>query len=94
MGRLYADVYSAKISGSKIGKWRKVTPLPDPSARLTASVVDDMLIVAGGGYGRGTPVYSALYIAKIKRAGMLGEWRKVGDLPKPTAFHMAVVWPE
>jgi len=91
---LHAEVYSAEVFGSKIGDWRRETPFPAPQSRMTVNEVDGRIIVSGGGFGWAPPVYSAVYCAEIGAGGRLGEWRKIGDLPIPLAFHAAVVVPE
>jgi len=91
---LHAEIYSAEIAGAKLGSWRKETPFPVPQSRMTVHVVDGQVIVTGGGFGWAPPVYSAIIVSEIGADGVLSEWRKIGDLPKPLAFHAAVVCPE
>jgi len=90
---LHSEVYSAEAVGSKLGPWRKEAPFPVPQSRMTVNVVDGKIFVTGGGFGWAPPVYSAIYSSEIGEDGVLGEWRKIGDLPKQLAFHAAVVCP-
>jgi len=91
---LHTEVYSAEVAGSKMGNWRRETPLPVPQSRMTVNVIDERVIVTGGGFGWAPPIYSAVFISEIGEGGVLGKWRKIGDLPKQLAFHAAVVCPE
>ncbi len=91
---LHAEIYSAEVAGAKLGSWRKEMPFPAPQSRMTVHVVDGQVIVTGGGFGWAPPVYSAIFASRIGAGGRLGKWRKLGDLPRPLAFHAAVVCPE
>ena len=91
---LHTEVYSSVITGSKLGNWRKETPFPVPQSRMTVHIMDERVIVTGGGFGWEPPVYSAVYASDMAEDGRLGKWRKIGDLPGQLAFHAAVICPE
>jgi len=91
---LHTEVYSAELVGSKLGSWRKERPFLVPQSRMTVNVLDEQVIVTGGGFGWEPPVYSAIFTSKIGEDGRLGTWRKIGDLPRLLAFHAAVLCPE
>ena len=91
---LHAEVYSAAAIGSRLGNWRKETPFPVPQSRMTVHVSNEQVIVTGGGFGWAPPIYSAVFVSEIGADGRLGKWRKIGDLPRPCAFHAAVIVPE
>ena len=90
--RLHADIYSARISGERIGSWERARSLPVPLSRFTCSVHMDLMIVAGGGFGWAAPIFADVYTATIGKNGHISGWRKSGVLPRPVAFHAAVLW--
>jgi hypothetical protein len=91
---LHTGVYSTQVTGSKLGNWRNETPFPVPQSRMTVNVLDNLVIVTGGGFGWEPPVYSAIFASKIGAGGKLGQWYKIGDLPRPLTFHAAIICPE
>jgi len=92
--KLHHEVYSAAVTGSNLGEWRKEAPFPVPQSRMTVTVADKRMVVTGGGFGWAPPVYSAVLASAIGEDGVLGEWQEVGDLPGQRVFHAAVVCPE
>ena len=92
--KLHTEVYSAEAKEATLGKWRRETPFPFPQSRLTVNIIDEMVVATGGGFGWEPPVYSAVLITTIGENGKLKEWKKIGDLPQPTTFHSAVVYPD
>ena len=91
---LHPEVYSAEAAGARLGDWRKEAPFPVPLSRMTVNILDERIIVTGGGFGWAPPVHSAIFVSEIEKAGKLGNWRKIGDLPRQLAFHAAVICPE
>lgn len=91
---LHTEVYSAEATGSRLGDWRKETPFPVPLSRMTVNIVGTRIIVTGGGFGWEPPVYSAILASEIGEDGVLGAWRRIGDLPRQLAFHAAVICPQ
>jgi len=91
---LHAEIYSAEVSGSKLGNWRKEKLFPVPQSRMTVNIIDKQIIVTGGGFGWAPPVYSEIIISEIGKEGILGNWRKIGNLPRPCAFHAAIILPD
>lgn len=91
---LHTEVYSTEAAGPKLGDWRKEAPFPVPLSRMTVNRADKRIVVTGGGFGWAPPVHSAIFVSEIGEAGRLGNWRKIGDLPRQLAFHAAVICPE
>jgi len=91
---LHTEIYSAKSSGSKLANWRFETAFPFPQSRMGLIIIDEHIIATGGGFGWAPPVYSDVLASELDQDGVLGKWRKIGDLPGPIAFHAAVIVPE
>lgn len=89
-GGLYDEVYSAPLGDDGAGAWRLEKKLPEPSARMTVTLVGDVIAMTGGGFGWGPPIQSAVLIAESSPGGIT-EWRRAGELPAPMAFHAATV---
>lgn len=79
--------------------WEKLPALPDPEgfAAMFAGVSGEMLLVAGGAHfpdkrpwEGGTKIWDDAVWAL---AGPHGEWRKIGALPRRTAYGISVTTP-
>jgi hypothetical protein len=93
-GLLHDAVYAARLSEAGISGWEKAGVLPAPSSRMSVSLRGGAVIIAGGGFGWEEPVFTGIFAADFRGGGRLGPWRKAGDLPRPTAFHGAVLVPD
>ena len=79
--------------------WERLPALPDPEgfAAMFAGVSGEMLLVAGGAHfpdkrpwEGGTKIWDDAVWAL---AGPHGEWRKIGALPRRTAYGISVTTP-
>lgn len=70
-----------------VGRWQRLTPLPDARFAVTAAIVHNTLYVIGGGINI-TPTNS-VFAATINANGSLGKWRSELSLPTAVSYSTA-----
>jgi hypothetical protein len=80
---------AAQMNDGHLSRWLPSRPFPGPGVQICAAVATQThLYVIGGADSANSPVPN-VYIAPYVEGGLLGEWSRGPDLPKPLWFHSA-----
>ena len=86
-------VYSASLeAGATLGRWRKLVSLPRPLRDHAALVAGDLVLVLGG-WNQETGESDAIFAARLRPEGGLGQWKEIGKLPSPLSEMAAIAYP-
>lgn len=89
------EVYSAEVyTNGDLAPWVKEKELPKPLYRFASTSYllggRQSIIYVIGGYN-GVQVQRAIYGAAVDDKNQLSEWKEIGLLPRPLAYHRVVI---